>query len=360
MTGKDLFRPNIVKLEAYTPGLQPGERMVIKLNTNENCYPPSPRVLEALRQALGDKLRLYPDPMAENVRRKAAEVYGFRAEEVLVGNGSDELLGMIFRTFVGEGDEVAWPYPTYSLFDVLAGIQGGAARVVDYDDDFSLPEALFSNGARLTLVVNPNAPSGTAISRQELSRLAASLAGALVIDEAYVDFAEEDCLPLARQQHNTIVLRTLSKSFSLAGLRVGIAFAQQHIIEQLIKVKDSYNVNRLSAWAAEAALSDLPYVRANVERIKKTRNRLTASLRELGLQVYPSQTNFVLVRLTTPSAEAVYEELERRGILVRYFKQRRLRDCLRITVGSDSEIDALLGKLKDILGELPCPKDTLR
>ena len=349
MRTKDLFRPNIVKLEGYTPGFQPGESRVIKLNTNENPYPPSPRVLEALKQALDDRLRLYPEPTADRVRDKAAEVYGFRPEEVLVGNGSDELLGMVFRAFVGEGDEVAWPYPTYTLFDVLTGIQGARARAVDYNDDYSMPETLFSNSCRLTLVANPNSPSGTVVPREQLSGLAESLEGALVIDEAYVDFAEEDCLDLVHEHDNTIVLRTLSKSFSLAGMRTGIGFAQEHIIAGLLKVKDSYNVNRLSALAAEAALSDLPYMRANVERIKETRARFMASLEELGLQVYPSQANFVLVRFAQPPAEPVFAELQRRGILVRYFQQRGLEDCLRMTVGSDAEIDALLKGLRDIL-----------
>jgi histidinol-phosphate aminotransferase len=350
VSAKHFFRANIVELEGYTPGFQPGEGRVIKLNTNENPYPPSARVLEALKRALDDRLRFYPQPTADSVRRKAAEVYGFRPEEVLVGNGSDELLGMVFRAFVGERDEVAWPCPTYTLFDVLAGVQAARARRVDYNDDYSMPEALFSNNCRLTLVANPNSPSGTVVPQEQLSRLAESLEGALVIDEAYVDFAEQDCLPLVHEHDNTIVLRTLSKSFSLAGMRIGLAFAQQHIIAQLLKVKDSYNVNRLSALAAEAALSDLPYMRANVERIRKTRVRLIASLQELALHVYPSQANFVLVRFVRPPAAAVYEELQRRGILVRYFQQRGLEDCLRITVGSDTEMDALLKELRDILG----------
>ncbi len=348
---RNLFRANIVRLAGYVPGLQPGEQKVIKLNTNENPYPPSPRVFAALRGALDDKLKLYPSPTADGLRQKGSEVYGFRPEEVLVGNGSDELLSMVFRAFVGADDVVTYPWPSYSLFEVLAGIQGAQVCPIEYHADYSLPEELFSNHAKLTLVVNPNSPSGTFVSGEELYRLAGSLSGVLVIDEAYVDFAEEDCLSLARECENVIVLRTLSKSFSLAGLRIGLAFAPEELIGGLLKVKDSYNVNCLSAVAGEAALLDLAHMRTNVAKITTTRTRLVQALQELGLEVYPSQSNFVLVRISGASAADVYEELEKRGILVRYFNQPRLRDSLRITVGTDAETDALLRELKASIPE---------
>ena len=349
-TTSSYLRPGVAAMRAYEPGEQPrpGEQ-VIKLNTNENPYPPSPRVLEAIRRAADEGLRLYPSPLAEVARGRAAEVYGFPPEQVLVGNGSDELLTLLVRAVVEPGQAIAYPAPTYSLYPVLARIQGAGAVEVPFPADFSLPAELFGRSEPLVLLCNPNAPTATLVPEPEVRRLAESLAGVLVVDEAYVDFADGDCLRLARELANVVVLRSLSKSFSLAGLRVGFAFGPAALIEGLTKVKDSYNVDRLAAAGAEAALADMDYMRTNVREIRATRARLTEGLRRLGLEPMPSQTNFVFVRCGRDRARRLFEELRRRGLLVRFFDEPGVEDALRITVGTDEEIDRLLAELADIL-----------
>jgi len=336
-------------MQGYVPGEQPGDRSFIKLNTNENPYPPSPLVRSVLAGVEAEDLRLYPDPMATPIRQAVAEAYHVQVEQVLVGNGSDELLNMAVRSFVETGAKVVWPEPTYTLYETLARIQGAVATTIPFNDDFSLPRGLFGNDAPLTIVANPNAPSGTMVSKDELRRLAESLKGMLVIDEAYVDFADFDCLGLASELKNVVVLRTLSKSFSLAGLRVGFAVADKDIIEGMCKVKDSYNVSRLAIDIAEAVLHDTDHVMANCSRVAATRERLTQELQRRGLFVYPSMANFLLVRTQDPPARSVYEELKRRKILVRYFDAERLQDCLRITVGTNGETDIFLEELDNIM-----------
>jgi len=344
------FRKNIDAMEGYTPGKQPKGEGYIKLNTNENPFPPSPRVLDAIKAAANDELRKYPDPMATAAREKAAEVFGVEPEMVLCGNGSDELLTMIIRAFAGAGDLIVTPYPTYSLYETLAEIQGARLERIDFEEDYSLPKDFARPEAKITFVPNPNSPSGTVVSKEALRQLAGRLKGMLVVDEAYVEFADGNCLDLVHELPNVIVLRTFSKSFSLAGMRVGFAFAKREIIDGLVKVKDSYNVNRLFIAAAVAGLDDTAYVRANAEKIRSNRAYLTEQLEGLGAFVWPSQSNFVLARFAPPvSAERLFEELEARKILVRYFKQRRLEDCLRITVGTREEIDALMAAVAELV-----------
>jgi len=345
------FRPNIAEMAGYTPGFQPREGGYVKLNTNENPFPPSPRVIQSMRAACGADLRKYPDPMADEFRRAAAEMLGTRPERILCGCGSDDLLNIAVRCFCGEGDIIACPYPTYSLFDSLARIQGARMCSVDFPDDFSLPAALADTGARLVLVSNPNAPSGTVIASDELESLAGAIDGILLIDEAYVDFAEGDCLSLAEKCENVIVTRTLSKSYSLAGLRFGYCVAHEDIIVGMGKVKDSYNVSAVSIAGAVAAIRDREWMVANAEKIKANRRALADGLERLGFSCWPSQANFVLARVPDGcDANELYEELFRRKILVRYFRARRLEDCLRITVGTQEEIAKLLAELEDILG----------
>ena len=339
------LRKNITALKGYAPGEQPQDGDTIKLNTNENPYPPSPRVLRALRKATDLTLRLYPEPLGDSLRSLAATAYGVRPDNVLAGNGSDELLSILVRCFVGRGDRAAYPVPTYTLYDTLIDIQEGERAVISYLPDFSLPEALFSQQAALTFVCNPNSPSGTLVPLPEIERLARSVTGVLVVDEAYIDFAEEDgvsALPLIRDFSNLVVLRSFSKSFSLAGLRIGLAFAAEGIITDMIKVKDSYNLNRLSLAAACAALQDMQWMLRNVRRIQKSRQRLTLQLRKMGFHVYPSQANFVMARREGQNLGGLYEALKRRGILVRYFDVPGLQDSLRISVGTPREVRALL------------------
>ncbi len=341
------FRPNVARMAPYVPGEQPQEAGYIKLNTNENPYPPSPLVRRAIMSEAGNALRLYPDPDATRLRRQAAAVYGFDIEQVIAGNGSDDLLAMIARAFVGEGGALRCPTPTYTLYDTVVRIQGGRVSGVPYPADYSLPRGLARTGAPVTVVANPNSPSGTTVPAAALAELADRVPGVLVVDEAYVDFAGETALWLARERENVIVLRTFSKSFSLAGMRIGLGFAHPRIIAGLSKVKDSYNLCRLAIAAGEAALRDIGWMERNVARIRRTRAALLAALPDLGFVPFPSQSNFVLARRAGgASARPVYEALKERKILVRFFDTPRLRDSLRITVGTDAEIAALRDALR--------------
>jgi len=266
-------------------------------------------------------------------------------DHILVGNGSDELLALVLRATIDPRDRVAFPVPTYSLYETLVAVQGGEAVTVPFPEDFRLPPALGRARARVTFLCNPNSPSGTLVRLPAIEALAREVDGVLVVDEAYVDFAPTHALGLVGRLPNVLVLRTLSKSFSLAGLRVGLAFGHPELLAGLRTVKDSYNVGRLPQVAALAALGDLPAMRANVARIRATRERLTAGLQRLGFDVLPSEANFVLARRPgvdqTPTARA----LAARDILVRHFAVPGLHDALRVTVGTDEEIDALLEAL---------------
>lgn len=349
------FRQNIQRMHGYVPGEQPSlGQSVIKLNTNENPYPPSPRVAEAIARELADggaRLRLYSDPQARDLRQAAAELYGLSVPHILAGNGSDELLALLFRAMVEPGEKIVYPYPNYSLYETLANAQGAQIETCDFGDNYELPEGLFGSDARLVLVASPNAPSGTLHSTSRLRALAQSLThGVLVIDEAYADFADGHSLSLVASLPNVVVLRTFSKSLSLAGMRLGLLFASEEIVAGLNKVKDSYNLDRLALAAGAAALRDPEWMRSNVAKVQATRRRLSDSLATLGLKVLPSQANFLLVRLRdSAQAQGAYQFLKERNILVRYFGVRLLDDALRITVGTDPEIDELLAALGEYL-----------
>ncbi|GIW41193.1 MAG: histidinol-phosphate aminotransferase [Candidatus Binatia bacterium] len=341
-------RPVVESLQAYVPGEQPQERGLVKLNTNENPYPPSPAVLDAIREAATADLRLYPDPEATAFREAVAEAYGVKPDRILVGNGSDELLGILVRACVEPGDRVAYPVPTYTLYDVLVTLQGARPVRVPFPRNFSLPSELARANARLTIVCNPNSPSGTFVPSRALAELASRIRGLLVVDEAYVEFADEDARPLLDEFEHVVLVRTLSKSHSLAGLRLGFLFASEALVRQLRKVKDSYNVDRIALAAGVAALRDADWTARNVEKVRRTRTRLVSALQELGYRVPPSQANFVLARKPGTRLRETYLELKRRGILVRYFETPELADALRITVGTDDEIDALLRALGEL------------
>jgi len=339
----------------YVPGEQPaGDARIIKLNTNENPYPPSDRVLAALRTELDERLRLYPDPDAGALRQKAATVYGVPIESILVGNGSDELLTLLVRAIVDPGAPVAYPVPTYSLYATLVGLQGARAVELPFADDWTLPAGLAETGAPLTFLCNPNSPSGTVVADADIAALASAVHGVLVVDEAYADFADHTTLTLLDDHPNLVVLRTLSKSFSLAGLRVGLAFGHPELLAGLRTMKDSYNVNRLTLAAATAALSDVEDMRRNVGRVCATRERLSDALRALGYEVPPSRANFVLARRPGVDQAPIVRALAEAGILVRHFPVPRLTDAMRITIGTDDEIDAFLRALRvRISGQAP-------
>jgi len=343
------FRDNIAGLAAYQPGFQPREPGFVKLNTNENPYPPSPRALAAVRETAGDRLRRYPDPTSDRLREIIGEVYGFPIERIIAGNGSDELLAIALRCFAGEGDRVAYPTPSYSLFGVLSRIQGAECAEYELDENFGLPEEFFGAEAAIKLVASPNSPTGTVYPPETIRRLLEESSGVVLVDEAYVDFAEESCLPLLLDFPNLLVTRTCSKSYSLAGLRVGYAFASEEIISGMMKTKDSYNLNAVSASAGAAALADREYFFDTAAKIVTERERLRETLSGLGFSVFPSGANFLLCRPPEGRAGEIYEALLERKILVRWFDTARLREFLRISVGNPGEMDILTGAIGEIL-----------
>ncbi len=348
-----MFREAIEKMAAYTPGEQPppGERL-IKLNTNENPYPPSPRVRRAVVRAASDSLRLYPAPRADGFIESASKLYGVRKDMILAGNGSDELLAMIFRATLGPGDTVAYPVPTYSLYDTLASIQEARVQGFPVRSDFSIPlEELANARAVLTIVCNPNSPSGISTPISRLAKLASALRDRLlVIDEAYVDFAPANAVGLLRRYPNVVILRTLSKSFSLAGMRLGLCFARPAVIEELMKVKDSYNLSRVALAAGAEALNDAAWMQRNVERVKRTREITIARLRKLGFEVPASAANFVLARKAGHDLAPLVRAIRKSGIIVRHFPTPMLRDAIRISIGTPAEMNALF---KAIAANLP-------
>ncbi len=344
------FRPAIDALRAYAPGEQPPAGVdVVKLNTNENPYPPSPRALAALGAIDAERLRRYPQPFADGFRRSAGEVLGVDPEWILVGNGSDDLLTMLFRAVTGTGRAVAYPTPTYVLYRTLAAIQGAPVREAPFDEEYTLPVAALADaGAALTIVANPNSPSGTAATVGQLAELADRATGVVAVDEAYVAFADGSALDLVRRSDRVIVLRTLSKSHGLAGLRLGFGIAHPDLLSGLAKVKDSYNVDAVAAAVGAAAIRDAAYTRETVERIRRTRDRLGRALADRGFRTWPSQANFVLARPADGDARRLYHGLRERGVLVRYFAEPGLADKLRITVGTEQETARLLSTLADL------------
>jgi histidinol-phosphate aminotransferase len=345
----DSLRPSVRALAGYVPGEQPRAGGVLKLNTNENPYPPSPRVFEALRQALtGERLRKYPDPLGTHFRQVAGRALGVDPDAILIGNGSDDVLTILTRAFVPEGGRVVSLTPSYLLYRTLAELQGARFQAVPFAPDWSTPEPWPVERADLTLLTNPNSPSGTAVGPVAVERLAAQVKGPLVVDEAYADFADGNALGLAREG-KVIVTRSLSKSYALAGVRFGFAVATPELVRHLVKVKDSYNCDALSLAAAAAALEDQDYMRAQRGRILATRARLEAALAGLGFAVTPSQANFVWCRRSDRPLRPIFEELKNRQVLVRYMVYDGYGDGLRVTVGADDEVDRLLAELKTIV-----------
>jgi len=348
---RSLVRPAIAALDGYVPGEQPQSGKWIKLNTNENPYAPSPAVARALAAtAAGRTLAKYPDPLATAFRRRAAEVLGVDPDWIICGNGSDDLLTILVRTFVGEGECLRMPYPSYILYRTLAGIQGAACDEVPYQPDWSLGDEFAAprNDLRLAIIANPNSPSGTLLSPGRIADLAERLSCAVVVDEAYGDFADTNCLSLVKDNPRVIVTRSFSKSYALAGLRFGFAVAQPAVIEQMLKVKDSYNCDALSIAAATAAIDDQAWLAENRAKIIATRRRLTDALRGLGYEPLESQANFVWCTHPSRPHKPIYEALKANGILIRFMNYAGWGDGLRITVGTDEEIDAFLACLKTI------------
>jgi histidinol-phosphate aminotransferase len=369
-----LLRPLVRELQPYVPGDQPRIKGLIKLNTNENPYPPSPKVLAATRAAVDGRLRLYPNPTAQPLREKLARLHRCRPENIIVGNGSDELLAMAVRAFVepkvgqasrlSRADEtpallskslVQFFTPSYSLYPVLADIHGAATNAVPLGADFAIPSLASLRRARqwnfraaLTFITTPNAPSGRGYSTAQLDELCRAQEGVVVLDEAYVDFARENALALALKLPHVMVARTFSKGYSLCFQRVGYFVGHPDLIAALQKIRDSYNVNGLGQIAALATLDDLPRCQANFRKIIATRERLSRELEALGFRVFPSQTNFILVRPPKFPARTWLQKLRDRKILVRWFSDPSIRDYLRITIGAPKEAAALVKAAKAI------------
>lgn len=345
------FRDNIETAKGYIPGFQPSQADVIKLNTNENPYPPSPAVMKVLAEISTEQLRRYPDPKGNAFRQAAAEVNGVSPDCIMCCNGGDDLLTIAFQAFCDESRPVAYPVPTYTYYPVLAEVQNCKTIEIPFDSEFNLPAKLAATGAALTIVCNPNAPTGSFISVGELASLADELSGVLMIDEAYIDFAEKNCATLVKDFDNVIILRSMSKGYSLAGLRLGYAIAQQGLINGLMKVKDSYNVDVVAVAAATAAIKDQDYFKKNIEKIKAQRKELTRELVKLGFSVPLSQANFVLAKCNNCKASEIYDKLTECNIYIRYFDCPELKDKLRITIGTEEQNEKLLSALKEILAE---------
>lgn len=343
------LRPNVLAMEGYTPGEQVQD--CVKLNTNEPAWPASPRVTEALAAYSASALRVYPSPRADALRAKAAEVFGVTPDMVMAGNGSDDLLTILVRAFVGEGETIAIPSPTYGLYDTLAAIQGSRIVHLPYGPAWELPAGLASQGAKLVFVASPNNPSATLAARDEVLAIAAARSCIVVVDEAYTDFSGASLIPAIAEHPNLVVIRTFSKSYSLAGARLGLLFGNAALVAELMKVKDSYNVNGLSQALGVAALSDQPYVKALIARTLEERAYLERELAGFGFRWPASSANFLLVDVgSRERAQQLYRGLKERRILVRYWDRPRLAESIRITVGTHEQNEALIAGIRQILG----------
>lgn len=343
------FQDHIARLQGYVPGEQPRVSGLIKLNTNENPYPPSPRVAEAIREALDGRLRLYPDPLATTFLTAVAKLHNVPPEMVLAGNGSDDLLTIMTRAFVGAGEIAVFPNPSYILYRTLIELQGGVPVAIPFDSHWRLdPRGFAARKPKLAFLANPNSPSGTALAPDLVGEIASNVDCPLVVDEAYVTFANNDCTSLLATHRNVIILRTLSKDYALAGLRLGYLIAAPEVVEGLIKVKDSYNCDTLSLLGGVAAVEDQAHLLANRAKLLATRARLRAAVLELGYECPESQANFVWCT-GGPDATSVANQLRERKLLVRLMRYPGFADGLRITVGTDEQIDCLLEALREIV-----------
>lgn len=341
------------RLTPYTPGEQPRNQAYIKLNTNESPYPPSPGVLAALNRAEGENLRLYSDPEAVELREALAARYGVERENVFVANGSDEALSFAFLAYAADGRGVAFPDISYGFYAVFARLYGIPVRQVPLRADFRLAPEDYNHLHRTIVLANPNAPTGLALSRDEVEGIVrANPDAVVVVDEAYVDFGGESCVPLTQKYPNLLVVQTYSKSRSMAGARLGYAIGDTSLIQDLETIKFStnpFNVNQLTMKAGAAALAEQSYYDENCKKIMETRDYTTRELEKLGFSVLPSKTNFIFAKKPGLAGAALYQGLKERGVLVRYFDKDRIRDYNRITIGTREQMDILLEKVRELL-----------
>ena len=338
---RNLIRDSVLQMQGYVPGEQPDGTEVIKLNTNENPYPPSPMVFEVFEQMDATRLSRYPDPVCHELRTQISQLHGCTVDQVFVGNGSDEILALCIRAFVERDGTVGFFDPSYSLYPILAQIEDVETKPVPLTSEFewSMPD---DYAVSLFFLTHPNAPTGMMYDEQKLEQFITPFPGVVLLDEAYVDFADHNGMSHVAKNDHVLVARTLSKSYSLAGIRLGYVVGPEPLIAAMYKIKDSYNVNYMTQQVALAALKDQAYMRSNVERIKATRSYLISELKKRAWKVYPSQTNFIWTQPPDGHAEEVFKKLHDQNIFVRYFPGARTGHCLRISIGTDAQISALL------------------
>lgn len=349
------FSRRFDSLTAYTPGEQPQDQQYIKLNTNESPFEPSPDVIKAISSEEVGKLRLYSDPECKNTVQAIADYYGVDSKNVVLGNGSDEILSFIFQAYCDGDTPVAFPDISYGFYSVFARLYGIEADVIPLKEDYSLDVNDYCGIGKTVVIANPNAPTGMAVSLEDIEKILVSNPdNIVVIDEAYVDFGADSAVALTKKYSNLIVVQTFSKSRQLAGARLGFAIAHEDIITDLNTIRFStnpYNINRLTLLAGEAAINDKAYFETTRNKIIENREYTVAELEKRGFRVLPSKTNFVFAAHKTVGGEELYSKLKARGILVRFFNKERLSDFLRITIGTKEQMDALLNTLDAILSE---------
>ena len=344
----DLICRHVQSMHGYVPGEQPRIPGLVKLNTNENPYPPSPKVMQALAGIGEAQVRMYPDPVAFALRQRIAVLHGYRADQVFAANGSDEVLALCTRAFVEDGGTIGSFDPSYSLYPILSDIRPAKFDTVPLTADYewNMPD---DYRASLFYLTNPNAPTSLLFPKEKIRSFCASFAGVVLIDEAYADFAPWNCMDLAGEFSNVLVSRSLSKSYSLAGARAGYVVGSPDLIAALFTIKDSYNVNVVTQAMALAAIEDQAHMKANVAKILATRARISEVMKARGYTVYESATNFLWARPPADhSAEAVFRHLREHKVLIRYFPGEKTGDCIRVTIGTDAQMDAFLNALPNV------------
>ena len=349
------WSPLTASLVPYVPGEQPKDKTYIKLNTNENPYPPSPKVTGAITGAANADLRLYPDPTCDVLVQAAANYYGLPAEQVFVGNGSDEILAFAFAAFFDPAKKLLFPDITYSFYKVYAKLYGLQTELIPLDEQFNVQVEAYHSDNGGIIIPNPNAPTAQLLPLEDIRTLLESNPNqAVIIDEAYIDFGGQSAVELITDYPNLLVVQTLSKSRSLAGLRVGFAFGSKELIEGLNRIKNSFNsytLDRLALAGAVASFEDDAYFRETTAKVIATRERVTEQLLAIGFKVTDSKANFVFISHKAIAAKDIFQQLRDKGVLVRYFDQPRINEYLRVSIGTDEEMDAFIQAVQEIVGE---------
>ena len=343
----------VYKLDPYVPGEQPQDQQYVKLNTNENPYPPSPEVIQALDSYNKDQLKLYPDPESSRLRETLAQRFDLQKENVFVGNGSDEVLAHSFQAFFKQSQPLLFPDLSYSFYPVYCGLYEIDSTTIALNEDFIINTNDFNIDNGGIIIPNPNAPTSMLMPLADIEKLCEQSSSVVIIDEAYIDFGGESAIPLTKKYNNLLVIQTFSKSRSLAGLRLGYAIGHKNLIEGLNRVKDSFNsypVDSLAQTAAVSSIEDDRYFQQTCQKIIQTREQASEQLTRLGFNVLPSAANFIFASHESKSAQELYTELKQAGVLVRYFNKPRIDNYLRITIGTDADMKSLIDTLKSIIG----------